>query len=385
MKIAIDTLFEHPERPTSAIDYLVNLVASLPAEGPQHDFYALTSPRNRRYFVDGHHRNLHLVNCGISNEHRGLRILAQQGIIPAQMRRYGIDALFAAGNVCPAVGGFCRVLKINTLHHILTPNLIGWARSRYRRYAFAASARRADHIVANSAATKADICRFMSISEEKVSVVWEAVDEVFRPVSKQQRDRFLADFGLRPDYILFVSSLWPYKNPETLLRAFAILSKERHFDLDLVFVGRDDNSYQQKLEELAGDLGIRQRTRFLGAIPNRQMPAVYSAARVFVYPSLAETFGKPLVEAMRCGVPVVASNVTSIPEVLGDAGLLVDPRDVDRLAAAIRRAATDEALRRDMIARGLSRGDLFSWTEVARRTLQITEAAHCQWKQREGR
>jgi glycosyltransferase involved in cell wall biosynthesis len=382
MKIAIDTLFEHPERPSSAIDYLVNLIATLPGAAPQHDFYALTSPRNRRHFQNGHHSNLHLIDCGISNEIRPLRILAQQSVIPAQMRRYKIDVLFAAGNVCPAVGHFCRVLKINTLHHVLTPEMIGWTRSQYRKYAFAASARRADHIVANSSVTKADICRFMKIPGEKVSVVWEAVDEVFQPSSQAEKDRFLSNSRLRAGYILFVSSLWPYKNPEALIRAFSLLARQSLADADLVIVGRDENSYQRKLEQLAENLGVRERTRFLGAIPNREMPAVYSAARVFVYPSRAETFGKPLVEAMRCGVPTVASDATSIPEVLGDAGLLVNPDNVEQLAAAIYRAATDEALRRELIDRGLRRGEHFTWTAAAQQTLQIMEEAFARWTRR---
>lgn len=382
MKIAIDTLFEHPDHPTSAIDYLVNLVAFLPTVGPTHEFFALVSPRNRFRFENGHHSNLHLVDCGFSNESRPLRILAQQSVIPAQMRRHGIDVLFAAGNVCPAFGRFCRVLKINTLHHILTPELIGWARSRYRKYAFASSARRADHIVANSSVTKVDICRFMDISEEKVSVVWEAVDDVFKPSSQAEKDRFLSNFRLRSDYILFVSSLWPYKNPEALIHAFSLLAQQSLANTDLVIVGRDENSYQRKLEELAENLGLRERIKFLGAIPNREMPAVYSGARVLVYPSLAETFGKPLVEAMRCGVPIVASDVTSIPEVLGDAGSLVDPKDVQQLAAAIHCAATDESLRREMINRGLRRGECFSWTAAARQTLRVIEEAFARWPRR---
>ena len=380
MKISIDTLFEDPDLPSSAIHYLVNLVRWLPEVSPQHDFYVLVGPRNRRYFANGQRPNVHLVNCGISNENRALRILTQQSVIPMRMKREKIDVLFAAGNVCPLAGHFCRVLKINTLHHIHTPELIGRTRALYRRFAISASAKRADRILANSEVTKVDICRFLGVAQEKVSVVWEAADEVFHPASLEQKQRLRAEYGLRRDYVLFVSNLWLYKNPDTLLQAFARLAKGGGFDLDLVLVGRDEESYQAHLEELAGSLGIADRTRFLGEVPNHEMPAVYSGARVFVYPSLAETFGKPLVEAMRCRVPIVASNTSSIPEVLGNAGLLVAPRNIDQLSEAIRQAAFNEPLREELIARGVRRAACFSWRMAALNTMLTIERAFDEWK-----
>jgi len=140
-----------------------------------------------------------------------------------------------------------------------------------------------------------------------------------------------------------------------------------------VIAGRDYNSYQSQLEALANRLNVAARVRFLGFVSPEDLPSLYSRARVFVYPSLMETFGKPLVEAMGCGVPVVASNTSSIPEVLGNAGILVDPKDVDEMCRAIQDASTNASLRADLVARGLERARHFSWQVSAEETLRVIE------------
>ena len=380
MRIAIDTLFEHPDRPTGAIDYLRNVARVFPRVGPQHDYYLLTSDRNIWHFRDFQHSNLHFIRCFRSNENMPLRILTQQGLIPVLMKSHKIDVLYAPGNVCPFWGTFCRVLKINTLHHYQAPHFVGRARALYRRFFFAESARRATHILANTALTKKEICKFMRIPEEKVTVVAEPLYDVYCPVAPDQARNTLNRHGLERDYILFVSTLYPYKNTETLIKSFAHLTKQGGLDFELVIVGRDFDSQLPKLQSVANHLGVSERVRFLGFVPTEDLPAIYSSAKVFVFPSLVETFGKPLVEAMRCGVPVVASNTSCIPEVLGGAGLLVNPSDPVEMASAITQAIEDRPLRKDLIERGLQRAQNFSWENGARQTLAVMERALKNWK-----
>ena len=375
MKIAIDTLFEHPERPSSAIDYLKCLADFLPQVGPEHSYHLFVSPRNLHHFKHLRHSNLHLVNCFVSNENVPLRIIAQQSVLPACMLRLRFDILFSPGNVCPLLGNFCRVLKINTLHHYRDPELIGRTRSLYRKLAFATSAQRADRIIANTLATKGELCRLMGVPEGKISVVAEASYDFYRPTPPDQTREASARYGLSGDYILFASTLYPYKNPETLIRSFAKLAAEKAIDYQLVIAGRDNNSNQAKLEELVRRLAISARVRFLGFVPPEDLPFLYSGARVFVYPSLVETFGKPLVEAMSCGVPIVASNTSCIPEVLAGAGILVNPLDADQMSSAIHEASTNEALRANLIDRGLRRAQSFSWEASAKQTLGVIEDA----------
>jgi glycosyltransferase involved in cell wall biosynthesis len=382
MRIAIDTLFEHPDRSTGAIDYLRSVAGTFPKLAPEHDFYLFVSDQNFRHFREFEGRNLRFIQCYRSNENMPVRILIQQTLMPIQVKRQKIDVLFAPGNVCPFWGNFCRVLKINTLHQYHTPELVGSTRSVYRKFFFEESARRATHILANTAMTKNEICKFMAIPEHKVTVTGEAFYDIYSKVSEEQIEMVLAKHELRRDYILFVSSLYAYKNVETLIKAFAHLAKQQpsNADTQLVIVGRDYDSLLPKLRPLNHQLGISDRVRFLGFVPTEDIPALYSGANVFVFPSLIETFGKPLVEAMRCGVPIVASNTSCIPEVLGDSGLLVDPLDVEEMAGAILRVRGDEGLRTDMIARGLERAESFSWENGARNTLAVIERAYEDWK-----
>ncbi len=381
MKIAIDTLFERATDPSSAMDYLVNLATYLPKVGPQHSYYLLVGRRASERYRSLQSENVTLVDCLVSNEHRALRILIQQSLIPWQMKRLKLDVLFAPGNVCPIVGDFCRVLKINTMHHYRTPKMIGLLKSSYRVAAFSLAAKSADSIMANSSATRDDICHFLRVDDKKVKVVWEAVDGCFYPSPVEEIQSVRQRYGLHREYILFSSTLWPYKNAETLIRAFAKVIIEKRLDYDLVLAGRTDEvSYEAKLRHLADQTGAGDRIRFLGFIPNRDMPPLYSGARAFVYPSLSETFGKPLVEAMRCGVPIVAANTSCIPEVLGGAGILVGPLDVDEMAGAIHRVLGDDSLRKELISRGYERGNCFSWQVAAQQILASIEETFLQWK-----
>ncbi len=258
MKIGIDTLFEDPGCPSSAIDYLKNLVDRLPRAGPQHSYYVFVSPRNCNHFqrVD---TNVQLVNCFVSNENVPLRIAIQQSVLPIHSQRLGLDVLFSPGNVCPLWGSFRRVLKINTLHHYSVPQLVGRTRSLYRQVAFARSARRADHIIANSVATKDDICKWIRVPEDKISVVSEASYDFYGTTPTDKTQSVFARYRISGNYILFVSNLYAYKNVETLIRAFARLDGDNLRDYQLVIAGRDYNSYQAQLETLATNLDVAAR------------------------------------------------------------------------------------------------------------------------------
>lgn len=378
MRIAIDTLYENPDRPTGSVDYLRSVVKAFPHLGPQHEYFALVSNKTAELFAGVRYPNLHFVQCFRSNENMPLRILIQQSVIPYLMEHHKVDVLYSPGNVCPLWGRFCRVLKINTLHQYHTPEIIGYARAKYRTLSFKLSAKRADHVVANTQRTKLDIHKFMRISKEKITVVGEAVDDIYEPVSAEQEAAVRRKYCLESDYILFVSVLYPYKNVETVIESLTHVPGSRTSGLKLVIAGRDCDGQQAKLEALARELGVR--VQFLGFVPIEDLPSVYCGARVFVFPSLAETFGKPLVEAMRCGVPIVASNTSCIPEVLDGAGVLVNPLDAVEMASAIVRAAEDCALRKELIARGFRRGQDFLWESGARQTLEIIERTFDSWK-----
>ncbi len=230
---------------------------------------------------------------------------------------------------------------------------------------------RADHIIAVSENTRNDLVRCLGIPEERITVVYNGVD----------RDVFKRN-GAAPSpfpYILYVGSERPRKNLPNLLAAFAALKKSGGFgSLKLVKVGSPGRSEAFRADTLRTirALGLENEVMFVGEVSDHELAEYYASASVLVYPSLYEGFGLPVVEAMACGCPVITSNVSSLPEVAGDAALLVDPEDTGDLRKALVRLLTSEGLRRDLIEKGLARSSLFSWAKAA----EATEEVYCRVK-----
>jgi glycosyltransferase involved in cell wall biosynthesis len=396
MRIGLDTLIENPRQPSSAIHYLKQLVVELAAAGPEHEFFVFVSPANRALFT-ARALNLHYLLCAASNENIPLRVFSQQAQYPLLARRHRLDVIHALNQI-PLLAPCATVVKICTLHHHLP---VGGEASQpglgrpipdplrlvYRRLMHDGSARRATLVMANTQATQREIERLMRVPTDRLRVVYEAVDEAFgsQADTAAARAYVARSFGLARAYILFVSNLWSYKNPDGALRSFARLWARFGDDFDLVFAGPDDEGRQPALQQLALDLGVADRVRFLGRVPKDDLVQLYAGARVFFYPSFNETFGKPLVEAMRSGVPVVTAAVGCMPEVVGPAGLWADPHDSEGLAEALHRAATDETLRAQLRAGARSRARDFSWKRTAAGTLAMCAEAVRQHNTQTGR
>jgi len=227
--------------------------------------------------------------------------------------------------------------------------------------------KRAKRIIAISQTTKNDLMHYLNIPSERISVVYLGVDhKLFRPVSHRIYDY---------PYILFVGSEQPRKNFTGLLEAFRQLKTEPRFkDLKLVKVGRaggQEANFRRPAMEVIETLGLADEVIFTDFVPEADLPIYYSGADVFVLPSLYEGFGFPVLEAMACGCPVVTSNTTSLPEVVGEAGIMVNPYDADSLAQAIRQVLTDSELRDNMARKGLEQAKKFSWEKTAKQTLAV--------------
>jgi len=396
MRIGLDTLIENPRQPSSAIHYLQQVIPAMAAAGPEHEFFVFVSRANRDRFAF-EAPNVRFVRCAASNENIPMRVLSQQLQYPLLARRLRLDVIHALNQV-PLLAPCATVVKICTLHHhhlsgengIVAPGLgrpiPNRLRQAYRRVMHDASARRATLVMANSEATQRDIERLMRVPASRMQVVYEAVDEAFGKETDAEAARAFAvqRFRLPRGYILFASTLWSYKNPDGAIRAFARQRKAFGDDLDLVLTGPDDENRTPVLAWLAAELGVADRVRFLGRVAKADLIRLYAGARVFFYPSFSETFGKPLVEAMRSGVPVVTSNMSCMPEIVGPAGLVADPRDPDALALALHRAATDEALRTQLAAAGRRRANDFSWERTAAGTLAMCGEARRRWAGQNG-
>jgi glycosyltransferase involved in cell wall biosynthesis len=234
--------------------------------------------------------------------------------------------------------------------------------------------RQAQSMVAVSHSARRDLLRLHGVAPDRVAVVHEAASPAFRPLSDRARlDDIRARYGLPPRFILYVGAIEPRKNLTRLMTAFA-QARQAGIPHHLVCAG----PYGWASRDLAGRierLGITRAVHFTGYVPFEHLPAIYNLGDFFVFPSLYEGFGLPVVEAMACGVPVLTSNTSSLGEIAGDAAETIDPMDTDAMAAAILRLATDAELRRDRAERGLRRARSFSWEQSAREMLAVYHRA----------
>jgi len=224
--------------------------------------------------------------------------------------------------------------------------------------------KRASHIIATSQNTRNDLIKYLKIPDNKISVIYNGVDHsLFKPHDVKLLDK---------PYIIYVGSERPRKNLGRLFEAFAKLKKEFP-ELKLVKVGISGRSeeYRRDTMRKLGSLGVTGDVIFIDRIPEQDLAYFYSSAALLVYPSLYEGFGLPPLEAMACGCPVVTSNTSSLPEVVGEAGIMVNPCDTDSLVEAMRQVLTHSELRDDMIRKGLEQAKKFSWEKAARQTLEV--------------
>jgi alpha-1,3-rhamnosyl/mannosyltransferase len=226
--------------------------------------------------------------------------------------------------------------------------------------------RSSSRIVAISESTKRDLSRFFAGSRGKTTVVPLATDERFRPVGGSPLQEALHRLRLPKRYILYMGINKPHKNLAFLLRVFAKVGT----DAKLVLAGKEDPRYSQAREE-AKRLGLEDRVVFLGDIDDSDLPMLYSGVELFVFPSLYEGFGLPVLEAMACGTPVVCSGASSLPEIVGDAAVTLDPEDEAAWAATIAELLENEDFRRELSKKGLKRAGQFSWEDTARETVGI--------------
>lgn len=295
-----------------------------------------------------------------------VRIPWEQLIAPILLRFNGADVFHGVLNVTPL---FCPIPSVVTIHDLAFlsfPQTFRRLNRRYLIWATRTSARRAARILAVSEATKQEIVRLLGIPPERIIVTYDACDARFQPPDPIKLEAFRRQSGLPERFILFLGTLEPRKNIPTLLDAYASIAS--HTDAPLIIGGAKGWLYDAifaKVEALA----LGDRVRFVGYIDQAVQPLWYAAATVFAFPSLYEGFGMPPLEAMACGTPVVTSTSSSLPEVVGDAGITVSPTDAKALGEALLCVLDDTALHTELRERGLRQAERFSWHETAKRTL----------------
>ncbi len=289
------------------------------------------------------------------------------------IQKYELDLIHDPNGIAPFLGPAKGAKRLVTIHDAF-PYVYPKTHTRLDNWRFRwmlpSAVKRADMVLTDSQNSRIDLIRYLNLPEDKIRVVACGVNGNFKPVpDSPERAQILARYGITSPYLLYIGGITPRKNISGLLEAYAQL-RLRHPDLNLVIGGK--RQWQAgEIDTTFKRLGLENLVHFTGYVADEDLPALYSAAELFVFPSLYEGFGLPPLEAMACGTPVVTTNVSSLPEVVGDAALLVDPRYNKSLVEAIERGLNNKVLRAELRQKGLERAALFSWEKAASQTMKI--------------
>jgi glycosyltransferase involved in cell wall biosynthesis len=298
--------------------------------------------------------------------------IAEQLALPIAVHRAGVTLFHAPHYVLPPLITCRSVVTIHDCIHLMfpqyLPNRLAYA---YARTSIGLAARRATRVLTVSESSKRDILKYVDVAPEKIDVIYNAYDERFG-VEPREEDvvRLRERYQLTDEFVLYAGNVRPHKNLERLIEAFNIVRRRGLDHLKLVLIG-DEISKYASLRRAVHRYQLHKYVRFLGYLPEETLAVMYRLAGVFVFPSLYEGFGLPPLEAMASGTPVVTSNVSSLPEVAGDAAVLVDPYDAGAIADGIYAVLTDEQLRATLRRKGVARAREFSWERSVRRVREI--------------
>ncbi len=369
MRITFDATAIPPNRAGAGV-YIFSLVKALAGIDAVNKYVIFAKAEHVQEF-DITQPNFEFVPVPAASTLR--RLLWEQVTLPSEIRRRGTDTLHSPHYTMPLAVPCRTVVTFHDMTYLMMPEL----HPRFHRRFFPAmmrrSARRADRLIAVSESTRRDMIRLLGLSPDKIAATPLAAGPAFYVPPAAEVGGACSRYGLTPgSYLLYVGVLEPRKNVPHLLEAYARIAA-RFPEVPLVIAGKKGWMHDAIFQRVT-TLGLEKQVRFPGYVPEEDLPRLYRGARAFVYPSRYEGFGLPVLEAMQCGVPVITSNVSSMPEVTGEAALLAAPDDVGGLSEAMARLLTDDGLARDLIARGLAQAAGFTWKRCARETLAVYEA-----------
>jgi glycosyltransferase involved in cell wall biosynthesis len=366
--IAIDAT-SVPARPAGAGRYALSLVKALARVDSDHD-YVVYARSHSLPALAGLRGTMRVVDVGPLS--RGRRYFWEQTAHPRDLRRRRVALLHSPHHTMPYAFVPCpRIVTIHDVTFFLIPERYPPTRRFFFQYATRLSVRLASAVIVPSQSAKKDLWGAIHQARRPPTyVTYEGVDDSFRPLDRDQCQKLASErHRLPPGYLLSVGTREPGKNRTTLLQALQRLVRDGR-DLHLAIVGGSGWLHEEEEAEI-DELGLRGHVHFTGYVPDEHLPALYNAAKVFVFPSLHEGFGLPVLEAMASGTPVVTSNRSSLPEVAGDAALLVDPTNADEIAGTVARILDEPALASGLRKQGLARAASFTWDDCARATVDV--------------
>jgi glycosyltransferase involved in cell wall biosynthesis len=296
----------------------------------------------------------------------------KQLVLPRLLEKHNIDVVHYPSFIASLRTEAPSVLTVHDLCFSLFPETFSRVRRQYYQYIIPRSIGHCDSIIADSDSTKKDLVERVKTGNGNIETVHLGVDPLifFHIKNENERRRIRRKYNLPEPFLLYVGTLEPRKNIARLIRAFAYGIVSKGLPHHLVVAGRKGWLYEEIFQEVRL-FNLSGRVSFPGYVGQSDLAALYSLAHAFVYPSLYEGFGLPCLEAMSCGTPVIASDRASLPEIVGDSALMIDPLSVDSLADALRTICTDEALWRRLSEKGIQRACHFSWLTTAKKTLEV--------------
>ena len=305
--------------------------------------------------------------------------LKQHIAIPLQLWKENANIYHYPHFDLPLLQRCNSVITIHDLKYIIAPSFFpefSISKKLYMSLSIRSSVKRARKVIVVSESTKEDLMRLFGVPAPKISVVPLAVGKRFAvSLNKEEIKIKLKKKGIHGKYFLFVGERRPHKNIVRLIEAFKIFKDRNSEKYQLVIVGKRYSNYtvpEQKIKEL----DLESNVIMVGYVPDEELPLYYQGAEMLVFPSMYEGFGIPILEAMACGIPVITSNISSMPEVAGNAAVLVNPYETNEIAAAMQRICSNRDLRKDLIAKGSKNVKRFSWEKTAEKTLSVYEESY---------
>ena len=368
MRIAFDAR-ALTQQPTGTGAYLKNLLDEFARAEDDHQYYLLscrkcyyTPPINETRFQK-------IISRGLPGN------LWLQLLVPKILKKSEIDIFHSPFGVIPFRSPCATVITVHDLAYHLYPQYTDFKNRVLLPRLVPKSINLTDTIIADSQAIKTELIQLYKLRESRIKVIHLAPDVQFHPMPKETARQHLADkYQIQSPFILFVGTLEPRKNILRLIKAYHELSLELRNKFQLVIVGKKGWLYQN-IFRLVKTLHLQDRIIFTGYVPATELPRFYNAATFFVFPSLYEGFGLPLVDALACGTPVITSDTSSMAEIVSYAGILVDPTDTSTLTQAMTKLLTDKELYHYLSEKALMRSHTFSWQDTAQKTNEIYRTA----------
>lgn len=369
MKIAIDATIIRKEN-TGTGFYIINLINGLAKIKDGNDYYIFMNNELSKEFFNFENNNFHIINKNFKN--RIFRVIWQFFLFPFELKKLKVRVLHSPNYITPLFKlGFKVIVTIHDLTFYLFPEKFTVTKRLLFKYMLPLFIKISDKIIAVSNNTKKDILKFFKISERKVIVTFESYPEYYTYNNDSNDQNILTKYGIGSKYLLFVGMIEPRKNILSILKSFKEIDSD--LELDLVIAGKKGWYYKEielYLEKLLR-IGIKNKIIFTGYVSEPELKYLYQNAFIFIYPSIYEGFGIPPLQAMACKVPVITSNLSSLPEVVGDAAIMVNPYDINKISEAIKTLYIDFDKRSELVNKGVIQAKKFSLENFAKNTIDV--------------